>query len=112
MTFHKQRKTHFAVILCLAVLLFAYVQPTSAQRLQNVPIIRAIAIRGNVLIDTAVIEQAITKTRVNDPFVESNIYDDRQAIYDLGYFYNVEVRIEKIVENDRILDNELRVIFQ
>ncbi|HKM17728.1 MAG: BamA/TamA family outer membrane protein [Firmicutes bacterium] len=112
MTFHKQRKTHFAVILCLAVLLFAYVQPTSAQRLQNVPIIRAIAIRGNVLIDTAVIEQAITKTRVNDPFVERNIYDDRQAIYDLGYFYNVEVRIEKIVENDRILDNELRVIFQ
>ena len=51
----------------------------------------------NVLIDTAVIEQAI-KTRVNDPFVERNIYDDRQAIYDLGYFYNVEVRIEKIVE--------------
>ena len=61
--------------------------------------------KGNVLIDTAVIEQAITKTKVNDPFIDSNIIDDCEAIYNLGYFYDAYAYFEPA-------DNGIRVIFE
>ena len=112
----KRRRAQIALILSLAVLLtVSGLQTASAQQLQNVPIIRAIAISGNTNIDTAVIEQAVTRTKVNDLFVDQNISDDVKAIYNLGYFVDVVAKwqllddggikiIFEVIENPKIVD--------
>lgn len=89
MRFSKQKRIHSAVTLCLAALLVVcLIQPAAAQRREQLPV-SAIVIRGNVLIDTAVIQRAITKTRVGFPAVAANIRDDVEAIGSLGYFSQV-----------------------
>lgn len=112
----KRRRAQIALILSLAVLLtVSGLQTASAQQLQNVPIIRAIAISGNTNIDTAVIEQAVTRTKINDLFVDQNISDDVKAIYNLGYFVDVVAKwqllddggikiIFEVIENPKIVD--------
>ena len=114
--FQKRIRAQIALVLFLAVLLTVNgVQTATAQQLQNVPVIRAIAIRGNTSIDTAVIEQAITRTKVNDLFVDQNIIGDAEAIYNLGYFVDVGAKWElledggikiifEVVENPRVED--------
>lgn len=90
-------------------------QIASAQQLYSAPIIKAVTIRGNTSIDTALIEQAVTRTKVNDPFVDHNISDDVKAIYNLGYFADVIAKwqlledgglviIFEVVENPKIED--------
>ena len=103
----KRRRAQIALILSLAVLLtVSGLQTASAQQLQNVPIIRAIAISGNTNIDTAVIEQAVTRTKVNDLFVDQNISDDVKAIYNLGYFVDVVAKWQLLD------DGGIKIIFE
>ena len=61
MRFFKHARFKSTVTLCLAALLMVlFVQPGAAQRLQDIPV-SAVVIRGNALIDTAIIQRAITR---------------------------------------------------
>lgn len=94
MRFFKHARFKSTVTLCLAALLMVlFVQPGAAQRLQDIPV-SAVVIRGNALIDTAIIQRAITKTRVGFPANQRYLEDDCLAIGSLGYFENVEAKVE------------------
>ncbi len=58
------------------------------------PVIKAIVVRGNQYIDTEQIQAAIQKTVLDAPIVEEDIFDDMDAIYSLGYFYDVTANFE------------------
>lgn len=105
--FSKRMKYQFVTAFLLtATLVFGGIIPVAAQQLQNLPIIKAIVIRGNKSIDTAIVQQAITKTKVNDTFVDKNVIDDIEAIYSLGYFLDVWASFELAV------DDGIKVIFE
>ncbi len=105
--FNKRIKYQFvATFLLIAIFVFGGITPAAAQQLQNLPIIKAIVIRGNQNIDTAIIQQAITKTKVNDAFIEQNVIDDIEAVYSLGYFLDVWASFELAVEGG------IKVIFE
>ncbi len=80
-------------VLLFAVLLGA-VGIGFAQDDGNAPIIKAIVVRGNNKIDTELIQTAIQKTKLENPIVEQDILDDMDAIYHLGYFYDVTANFE------------------
>lgn len=67
------------------------------------PIVQAIAIRGNENIDTALIQSAITQTRVGEPAVEDSILNDLHSIYDLGYFYDVTANLESAPDGVKVI---------
>lgn len=73
----------FIIMFCALIVFSGTSIPTNAQ---GVPFIKAVVVRGNENIDTALIEKAITKTVVDSRYSEENIKDDLDAIYALGYF--------------------------
>jgi len=56
--------------------------------------VRLITIKGNSIIDTETIKAAILKTRLGEPAEEQKIIDDIRAIYDLGFFEDVQATID------------------
>ena len=50
--------------------------------------------QGNSYIDTETIKASILKTRINEPAVEQKIIDDIRAIYDLGFFEDVQATVD------------------
>lgn len=105
--FQMRTRTRLAILVfCIVFLSGGVLQTVAAQQLQNLPTIRAINITGNVSIDTAVIQSAITKTRVNTIFVDTNIMDDIEAIFSLGHFLDVFATFELTP------DGGIKVIFQ
>ncbi len=80
------------------------------------PLISQIQIQGNKHIKSGKIENAI-HSKVGEPLSEKVIREDMQAIYDMGYFYSVQVLKEeteggvalifRIGENPRIAEIEL-----
>jgi len=80
------------------------------------PLISQIQIQGNKHIKSGEIENAI-HSKVGEPLSEKMIREDMQAIYDMGYFYSVQVLKEegeggltlifRIGENPRITQIEL-----
>jgi len=102
----ERKKVRLVVIWMVALsIIVGSIQPAAAQYLQNVQIIKAIEIRGNKYIDTATIQKAITKTKVNSQLVEKNISDDLEAIYALGYFYDI------IPQAELMQDGGIKIIF-
>ena len=63
-------------------------------------VVQEIQIEGNQYIDTEEILQVI-KSKVGDPFSEQRIIEDIQAIYDMGFFFNLSVLEEE--EKDGVI---------
>lgn len=104
MKYNKQRAVWRITVIVAALLFFgSYV---SAQQPQQQPLIKAIEIRGNDSVDTSVIEDAITKTKIEEYFIDQNVLDDIEAIYSLGYFYDVVATWEFTV------DHGIKIIFE
>ena len=103
-----------AAISSSLALLFLFV--LFAEAALSSPLISQIEIQGNKHIKSREIENAI-HGKIGEPLSEQMIRDDMQAIYDMGYFYSVQVLKEegeagltlifRIVENPRITQIEL-----
>ncbi len=55
---------------------------------------RLITIEGNNFVDTETIRASILKTRLGEEATEQKIIDDIRAIYDLGYFEDVQATVD------------------
>ena len=93
-----------SLVLCVIFTMFLVVggsQTVAAQHLQQqsdqMPIIKAIVVRGNEHLDTAVIQAAITRTKLEQPANEDDILADLQEVFDLGYFVDAEASFELAV---------------
>jgi len=56
--------------------------------------VRLITIEGNNFVDTETIRASILKTRLGEEATEQKIIDDIRAIYDLGYFEDVQATVD------------------
>lgn len=81
------------VLVVLGVLFSVCSAPILAQE-QELGIVRLITVKGNSYIDTETIKASILKTRINEPAVEQKIIDDIRAIYDLGFFEDVQATVD------------------
>lgn len=89
------RQSSAKVVLALVVLgLLVSASGIVQAQSQDLGIVRLITIKGNVMIDTETIKAAILKTRLGEPAAEQKIIDDMRAIYDLGYFEDVQATID------------------
>ncbi len=80
-------------LILVGVLLAAHGGAVPA-RAQELGTVRLITIKGNSIIDTETIKAAILKTRLGEPAEEQKIIDDIRAIYDLGFFEDVQATID------------------
>lgn len=89
----RQRSARVVMALVLVGLLVSMSSLVQAQG-QELGIVRLITIKGNTFIDTETIKASILKTKLGEPAEEQKIIDDIRAIYDLGYFEDVQATVD------------------
>jgi outer membrane protein insertion porin family len=83
------------VIALLVLGLLASVGSSAVQAQgQELGVVRLITIEGNNIVDTETIRASILKTRLGEEATEQKIIDDIRAIYDLGYFEDVQATVD------------------
>ncbi|NMB01107.1 MAG: BamA/TamA family outer membrane protein [Firmicutes bacterium] len=82
------------VLVALIVLGLVFSVSSAAVYAQDLGVVRSITVSGNKFVDTETIKASILKTRINEPAVEQKILDDIRAIYDLGYFQDVQASVD------------------
>jgi outer membrane protein insertion porin family len=83
------------VIALLVLGLLASVGSSAVQAQgQELGVVRLITIEGNNFVDTETIRASILKTRLGEEATEQKIIDDIRAIYDLGYFEDVQATVD------------------
>ncbi|MFW6148595.1 MAG: POTRA domain-containing protein, partial [Atribacterota bacterium] len=94
----KMKRVLFLYLLVLT-LFFISINFTLAQ---NNGTITAIVVRGNENIDTKFIVSQIS-SNIGDGFSKDKIQDDMKSIYELGYFQDVEVKLEPFRDGYRVV---------
>jgi outer membrane protein insertion porin family len=88
-----------SLLVGLAVL--GWVGAAGAQE-RAVPQVRDITVAGNRRIQAAVVLNRV-QTRIGDPFSPAAIRDDVRAVFALGYFEDVQVRVEEFEGGVRVI---------
>lgn len=106
MTFFMRRITALGAVLSLLAMIFA--AAALAQGSGNGPaqapvIVRAIAVEGNVEIDTATILAAVQSTKVGEPLDTAKLEEDMYRIADLGYFESVQPDVYAFEDGARVV---------
>ncbi len=87
------------ILLCLGVAL------AIPARAESTPIVITFELQGNAHIPAEKVLGVITNTRMGAPFDAKSAQNDAQAIMDLGYFADVQVKTENML-------NGVKVIFE
>ncbi len=87
------------ILLCLGVAL------AIPARAESVPIVITFELQGNAHIPAEKVLGVITNTRMGAPFDAKSAQNDAQAIMDLGYFADVQVKTENML-------NGVKVVFE
>lgn len=82
------------VLVALIVIGLVFTLTNVVANAQDLGVVRSITVRGNNFVDTETIKASILKTRLNEPAVEQQILDDIRAIYDLGFFQDVQASVD------------------
>lgn len=90
----RQSAAKLFVALIMVGLLFSLGATAVQAQGQDLGVVRSIIVKGNNFVDTETIKASILKTRLNEPAVEQLIIDDIRAIYDLGYFQDVQASVD------------------
>jgi outer membrane protein insertion porin family len=93
-----------AGLAVLVVLLGLVAGPARAQTAPAgpIPTVRDILVEGNQRVQAAAILNRV-RTRVGDPFSPSNLREDQRAIFALGFFDDVEARVEEFEGGVRVI---------
>ena len=90
----RQRSARVVLALMVLGLLVSMNSALAYAQGQELGIVRLITIEGNRFVDTETIRAAILKTRLGEEAVEQKIIDDIRAIYDLGFFEDVQATVD------------------
>ncbi|HHW71915.1 MAG TPA: BamA/TamA family outer membrane protein [Firmicutes bacterium] len=90
----RQRSARLVIALLVLGLLASVGSSAVQAQGQELGVVRLITIEGNNFVDTETIRASILKTRLGEEATEQKIIDDIRAIYDLGYFEDVQATVD------------------
>lgn len=90
----RQRSARLVIALLVLGLLASVGSSAVQAQGQELGVVRLITIEGNDFVDTETIRASILKTRLGEEATEQKIIDDIRAIYDLGYFEDVQATVD------------------
>lgn len=90
----RQRSARLVIALLVLGLLASVGSSAVQAQGQELGVVRLITIEGNNIVDTETIRASILKTRLGEEATEQKIIDDIRAIYDLGYFEDVQATVD------------------
>lgn len=90
----------FVVIAVLSAMIMPFAMARAAD--DDELWVRAIAVQGNVHIDTDLILEQITATKVDEPLSEEHLQADVMAVIGMGYFEEVEPRLTAFQDGVRV----------
>jgi outer membrane protein insertion porin family len=91
-----------ALLLLIAQVLLLFFLCSNSSLAQNNGRITAIVVRGNENIETSLIVSQIS-SNIGDLFSKDNIQSDMAAIFELGYFQDVQVKLEPFRDGYRVV---------